>query len=49
MYELEGQPVSDIAAALELPAFTVYSRLRVARAEFVAAVLRLEEFPNGAD
>jgi RNA polymerase sigma-70 factor (ECF subfamily) len=49
MYELEGQPVAEIAAALQLPSNTIYSRLRVARAEFVAAILRLEELSDGAD
>jgi RNA polymerase sigma-70 factor (ECF subfamily) len=47
MHELDGQPVAEIAAALELPINTIYSRLRVAKAEFVAAVLRLEELPDG--
>jgi RNA polymerase sigma-70 factor (ECF subfamily) len=38
--ELEQLPASQIALALEIPMYTVYSRLRAARREFDAALLR---------
>jgi RNA polymerase sigma-70 factor (ECF subfamily) len=41
-HDLDGLPAQEIAAALDLPLFTVYSRLRVARERFKAAVKRLE-------
>ena len=40
LYEIDGRPVDEIAAVLELPVNTVYSRLRVGRAELGAAVRR---------
>ena len=40
MHDLDGYPMSEIAAALEIPANTGYSRLRLARAEFAGAVER---------
>ena len=43
MYEVEGISAVDIADMLELPVGTVYSRLSTARAEFSAAVQRLEQ------
>jgi RNA polymerase sigma-70 factor (ECF subfamily) len=42
LYELDETPMADIAAALGIPVNTAYSRLRAARAEFAAAVKRLE-------
>lgn len=38
--ELEQLPASEIAVALGIPMYTVYSRLRAARREFEAALLR---------
>ncbi len=43
MHDLEGFGAPEIAALLSIPANTVYSRLRVARAEFEGAVQRLTE------
>jgi RNA polymerase sigma-70 factor (ECF subfamily) len=40
-YELDEIPMKDIAASLEIPLHTAYSRLRVAREELAAAVQRL--------
>jgi RNA polymerase sigma-70 factor (ECF subfamily) len=41
MYELDEQPVSDIAVALGIPVNTVYSRLRLGRQRLNAAVRRV--------
>ena len=41
LHEIDGTPMKDIAAALAIPVNTAYSRLRVAREEFAAAVKRL--------
>jgi RNA polymerase sigma-70 factor, ECF subfamily len=41
LYEIDGEPMDEIARSLSIPANTAYSRLRVARAEFAAAVKRL--------
>lgn len=41
MFEMEDLPCTDIADALGVPVNTVYSRLRVARQRFAAAVRRL--------
>jgi RNA polymerase sigma-70 factor, ECF subfamily len=41
-HDLDGLTAQQIAEALELPLFTVYSRLRVARERFAASVKRLE-------
>jgi RNA polymerase sigma-70 factor (ECF subfamily) len=41
MVELNGHSVPEVAEALALPLNTTYSRLRLARQEFVAAVRRL--------
>jgi len=40
MHELDDIPVSEVAAVLAVPLFTVYSRLRKARRELEAAVRR---------
>ena len=49
MHDIDGQPVPAIAATLDLPVNTVYSRLRVARARFTARVrfLRLRSGDGG--
>lgn len=41
MHDLDDVPVEDVAAALGIPKFTVYSRLRKARRELETAVRRL--------
>ncbi|HEY8038518.1 MAG TPA: sigma-70 family RNA polymerase sigma factor [Polyangiaceae bacterium] len=38
LYELDECPMKEIAETLGIPLFTAYSRLRVARQEFTAAV-----------
>jgi RNA polymerase sigma-70 factor (ECF subfamily) len=40
-YELDECPMKEVAEALQIPLHTAYSRLRVAREEFGAAVRRL--------
>lgn len=42
MFELEGMSAADISEALGTPVPTTYSRLRVAREEFTAAVRRIQ-------
>jgi len=42
LYDLDGHTAQEISAALELPLFTVYSRLRVARERFAAVVRRAD-------
>jgi RNA polymerase sigma-70 factor (ECF subfamily) len=41
MSELEGESMADIAAALQIPVNTAYSRLRLAREDFEQAANRL--------
>ena len=41
LHEIDGESVPTIAAALEIPLNTAYSRLRLARADFAAAVRRI--------
>src|SRR6185369_9316263 len=41
LHDLDGLPVPEIAAALSLPANTVYSRLRLGRDKLAAEVNRL--------
>ena len=41
MHDIDGVPVLQVAAALEIPMFTVYSRLRKARRELEGAMRRL--------
>lgn len=43
MHDLDDVPVEDVASALGIPKFTVYSRLRKARREMETAVRRLTE------
>lgn len=42
MYDLEGIPVAEISASMGAPVATTYSRLRLARQAFAAAVQRLQ-------
>lgn len=42
LHDLEGHTGAEIAALLEVPVNTVHSRLRLARADLLAAVRRLE-------
>jgi len=41
LHEIDGVAIPEIARALEIPSNTAYSRLRLARADFGAAVRRL--------
>lgn len=41
LHELDGSTIPEVAAALEIPVATAYSRLRLAREDFAAAVKRL--------
>ncbi|MFO0602018.1 MAG: sigma-70 family RNA polymerase sigma factor [Polyangiales bacterium] len=41
LHELEGCAMPEVAAALEVPLNTAYSRLRLGREEFAAAVRRI--------
>jgi RNA polymerase sigma-70 factor (ECF subfamily) len=41
LYEIDECPMRDIVRSLKIPLFTGYSRLRLARKEFTAAVRRL--------
>ena len=41
MHEIDDVPVSEVAAALSIPLFTVYSRLRKGRRELETAVRRM--------
>jgi RNA polymerase sigma-70 factor (ECF subfamily) len=43
MHDLEELPMGQVAAALSIPLFTAYSRLRKARKELEAAVRRVAE------
>jgi RNA polymerase sigma-70 factor (ECF subfamily) len=47
LYEIDGEPMSEIALALGIPVNTAYSRLRLARGEFAAAVRRLRPKQGG--
>ena len=42
MHDIDGHVMPDIAAALGVPLNTAYSRLRLARADFAAAVRRVQ-------
>jgi RNA polymerase sigma-70 factor (ECF subfamily) len=48
LYELDECPMKEIVRSLGIPLFTGYSRLRLARKEFVAAVRRLRRREGGA-
>jgi RNA polymerase sigma-70 factor (ECF subfamily) len=41
LYSIDGESMADIARSLGIPVNTAYSRLRIARTEFAAAVARL--------
>jgi RNA polymerase sigma-70 factor, ECF subfamily len=43
LHDIDGTPMADIAESLGIPTNTGYSRLRVARAEFTAAVKTLQQ------
>jgi RNA polymerase sigma-70 factor (ECF subfamily) len=43
LHDLEEQPMPVVAAALEIPLNTAYSRLRLARQDFAQAVSRLQK------
>jgi RNA polymerase sigma-70 factor, ECF subfamily len=43
MHDMDEIPMKEIAEALDVPVNTAYSRLRLARAEFKAAVVRLQK------
>jgi RNA polymerase sigma-70 factor (ECF subfamily) len=43
MHELDDVPVAEVAAALKVPRFTVYSRLRKARRELASVLRRMIE------
>jgi len=45
LHELDGQSMPEIATVIAAPLNTLYSRLRLARAEFAAAVRRLRGEP----
>jgi len=48
LFELDQVPMKDVADSLGIPLFTAYSRLRVAREEFAAAVRRIRaQEPQG--
>lgn len=47
MHDIDGQSVPDIARTLDVPLNTVYSRLRVARAEFFARIQKLRRRRGG--
>lgn len=42
LHEIEGESIPTIAAALDLPLNTAYSRLRLARADLLAAVRKIQ-------
>lgn len=46
-FEIEGVPMKDLAEAFGIPLNTAYSRLRLAREEFTAAVRRLSKRKGG--
>jgi len=48
MHDLEQVPVRQVATTLSLPLFTVYSRLRKARAELQAALRRITKDGSGS-
>jgi RNA polymerase sigma-70 factor (ECF subfamily) len=41
LYDIDGEPMKEIARSLGIPVNTAYSRLRLARSEFGLAVKRL--------
>jgi len=47
MHDMDDVPVVDVAAALSIPMFTAYSRLRKARREFQVAIRRILRATRG--
>ena len=47
LFEIEGEPCDAIAAALQVPVGTVYSRLHAARKQFNKAYRRRQVMPRG--
>jgi RNA polymerase sigma-70 factor, ECF subfamily len=47
MHDMDDVPVADVAAALSIPRFTAYSRLRKARREFEVAIRRILRTTRG--
>ena len=47
MHDIDDVPVSQVAAMLDIPLFTVYSRLRKARRELEAAIRRMLKEADG--
>ena len=47
MHDIDDVPVSQVAATLDIPLFTVYSRLRKARRELEAAIRRMLKEADG--
>ena len=41
MHDIDDVPVREVASVLDIPLFTVYSRLRKARRELESAIRRL--------
>jgi RNA polymerase sigma-70 factor, ECF subfamily len=48
MHELDGHSAPEISATLGVPLNTVYSRLRLGREDFIAAVRRIQARSGGA-
>lgn len=48
MHEVDETPMRDVAKHLDIPLFTAYSRLRKARVELDAALVRLQKGPQRA-
>jgi RNA polymerase sigma-70 factor (ECF subfamily) len=46
LYQLDERPMASIAQSLDIPLHTAYSRLRVAREEFAAALKRQQRGPS---
>jgi RNA polymerase sigma-70 factor, ECF subfamily len=46
MYDLDEVPMGQVAAALSIPVFTAYSRLRKARTELEAALRKIAKVPG---
>ena len=48
MHELDGHAAPEIADAMGIPLNTAYSRLRLARQDFAAAIKRIHAPEGGA-
>jgi RNA polymerase sigma-70 factor (ECF subfamily) len=42
LHEIDGVPISEVARALRIPPNTAYSRLRLAREDFMSAIRRMD-------